>query len=256
MSGRILAVLPVIGDTGPSAPAQACLASMAAPDCALGLTDADDLIVVDNTRTGLALGDVPLDRVELYRDRDGHNLGVAGSWNVGARRVLDEGHDYLLILSSVLLWGPTLHTTWREQMERFWGERVIECDGHSWHLIAFHRTVLEAVGLFDENFYPAYVEALDYSYRMRQRGWEGGWRRAWVNVLSQGHGLHIPLVACPWGPLDGYYRRKWGGPKGKEQYRLPFGVPGAPLDLWASTPIPVLAERYGLGERGQIGAWW
>lgn len=249
MSG-LLAVVPVIGERRlPSPPAQIGLASMLAEGSALGLA-AIELLVVDNTRLGLNPDYVRdhLPGVAIYRDPDGHNLGVARSWNVGARAVLDRGLDYLVLLSSVVQFGPILHCTWRSQMETFWGERVIEAEGHSWHLIALHRTVLEGVGLFDSNFYPAYVEAEDYSFRMRQLGWEGGWTRVWVNALSQGHGLHVPLVSCPWGPLGAYRAAKWGGGKHEETFTLPFG--DKPLDYFEDVPIPELARRYGLE------VWW
>lgn len=146
MSG-VLAVVPVIS----AHTADVSVPSMLTPSSALGLS-LHDILLVDNTREGWAhkYG------IRTHRDPDGHNLGVAGSWNVGAKEVLDRGLDYLLIISSVVQFGPALHTTWLEQMEQFWDANVIEAAGHSWHLIAFHRRVFETVGLFDPNFYPAY----------------------------------------------------------------------------------------------------
>jgi hypothetical protein len=237
--GGLLTVIPIITHTY----AQRCVESICHRSSALGVP-LDDILVVDNTRDGSA------DRygIRTHRDPDGHNLGVARAWNVGAREVLEQGLDYLLLMSSVMVFGPVLHTTWLEQMQRFWGENVIECDGHSWHLIAFHRRVFERVGLFDENYYPAYIEGLDLSYRMRQVGWEGGWRRCWVNALSQGHALHNEVVSCPADPLLSYYAAKWGGKKGEETFALPWG--DKPLDYFEDVPIPELAERYGLE------VWW
>lgn len=242
----LLVVLPVLDADW----ARPCLTSVLAPNSAAGW-DAEQTLVVDNTRDGIDIGG-PWDAVPGFRDPDGHNLGVARSWNVGARRVLDEGLDYLVLCSASMQFGPVLHTTWVQQMERFWGENVIECDGHSWHLIAFHRRVFERVGLFDENFWPAYVEGLDYGYRMRMVGWEGGWRRCWVNAMSRGVAHHLQWIECPFRPLDAYYRRKWGGTKGEETNVLPFG--DKPLDWFPETTIPELARRYGLGTRGE--SWW
>jgi hypothetical protein len=234
----LLAVLPVVTHTY----AERCVESISHRRSAFGVPP-DDVLVVDNTRDGSA------DRygLRVHRDPDGHNLGVARSWNVGAREVLERGLDYLLVVSAAMQFGPVLHTTWLEQMGRFWGENVIECDGHSWHLIAFHRRVFERVGLFDENFH-AYIEGIDFGYRMRQVGWEGSWRRCWVNALSQGHALHINDVSCPAGPLLDYYAKKWGGKKGEETYTLPFG--DKPLDYWPPCTIPELAARYGWEK------WW
>lgn len=240
----VLAVVPVLSAEW----AEPMLESVIAPDSSLGLAP-EDVLVVDNTRAGDAYRGCGLG---YYRDPDGHNLGVARSWNIAAQRVLNEGRRYLLLMSSSLLFGPIMHTTWLEQMQRFWGERVIECDGHSWHLIAFHREVLERVGLFDSNFYPAYHEATDYGYRMRMVDWEGGWRHCWVNVLSRATARHVDDVACPAEPLLSYYRAKWGGDKGHELYTKPFGC--HPLAFFQDKSIPELAVSYGLGEKGVH--WW
>lgn len=243
MSG-LLAVLPIITPTY----ADTCVRSMMMPNSSSGLTR-DDVLVVDNSRDGFCRERYGL---RTYRDRDGHNLGVARAWNYAAGEMLARGLDYLLIVSSVMQFGPILHTTWVEQMERFWGETVIECDGHSWHLIAFHRRVFETVGLFDENFYPAYFEGIDFGYRMRHVGMETGWRHCWVNALSQGSALHNHVVHCPADPLLDYYAAKWGGPKGEEKFVLPFG--SKPLGYFEPATIPELAARYGLGKEGE--GWW
>lgn len=244
MNDSYLALVPVLSPTY----ADQTVPSMMAPGSSSGFT-ADRVMLVDNSRDGFVAEAYGL---ATYRDPDGHNLGVARAWNVGAQYVLDHNLDYLVIVSSVLLWGPALHTTWVEQMERHWGEVAIECDGHSWHLIALHRRCFEEVGLFDPAFYPAYVESIDWCRRLRMVGLEGGWPRCWVNAMSLGHGLHIPEVECPWPPLGAYYRAKWNGDKGGELWTRPWG--NRPLDYYEEEEIPVLAARYKLGEYG-VG-WW
>lgn len=237
MSG-LLVICPIITPTY----ADACIESVLRPDSAFGI-NRDDILIVDNSRDGFAhkYG------LRTYRDADGHNLGVARSWNVGAREVLEHNLDYLVILSSVMQFGPILHTTWRRQMEEFWGAKVIEAEIHSWHLISFHRTVFDKVGLFDENFH-AYFEAIDFGYRMRMVGWEQGWIRVAINALSQGSALHTSVISCPAKPLLAYYQEKWGGEKGHETFVQPFGDQS--LDYWPSSTIPELAERYGWT------TWW
>lgn len=235
----LLAVLPVIShDT-----ADICIGSLLEPGNASGLHP-DEILIVDNTIGGTA-GRYGL---RTHRDVDGHNLGVARAWNVGAREVLDRDLDYLVLMSASMRFGPELHTTWRRQMETFWGAKVIEADGHSWHLIALHRTCFEQVGLFDENFYPAYFESIDWCYRLRMIGWEQGFIRVWVNALSQGSALHNQIVSTPARPLLDYYAEKWGGKKGEETFVQPYG--SKPLGFFDDVPIPVLAERYGLE------VWW
>lgn len=234
------AVLPVVD----ADLAEACVASILAPDSACGLNP-EQITVVDNTRHGLD-GRWPL---PTWRDPDGHNLGVARSWNVAAEQVLaDPGCDYLVIMSASLLFGPELHTTWAAQMDTWWGAKVIEADGLSWHLIALHRTCLERVGLFDPAFYPAYFEQTDWCYRLKVIGWEQGFARVWVNALCQGAARHTAVVSCPARPLLDHYEAKWGGPKGSERFVLPYG--SLPLDHIETEPVETLADRYGLE------VWW
>lgn len=241
MSG-LLCVLPVMPvDDATTAVTERCLRSVLAPDSAAGL-DPSEILVVDNSRHGYDSG------LRTHRDPNGHNLGVARAWNVGAAEVLERDLDYLVIMSASMQFGPILHTTWRHQMETFWGETVIEADGHSWHLIALHRRIFETIGLFDPNFYPAYFEQIDFGYRMRMHRMEAGFRRVWVNALSQGSALHNQAVSCPAGPLLDYYRDKWGGDKGEETFVQPFG--DRPIDWWPEASIPELAARYGLV------TWW
>lgn len=240
MSG-LLCVLPVIAPH----PTETCLSSALAANNAFEI-DRNDILVVDNSRDGFAsrLGY----GLRTHRDPDGHNIGVAASWNVGAREVLERGLDYLVILSASMQFGPVLHTTWRRQMETFWGSDIIEADGHSWHLIAIHRRLFELIGLFDENFWPGYFEQIDWCTRLRILGREGAWPKVWVNALSQGSALAIEHTDCPAPPLLEYYRQKWGGDKGEEPFVLPWG--DKPMGYWEATPIPVMAERYGLK------VWW
>lgn len=243
MNGELLVVLPVIMRET----TDICVDSLLMNNSAAGLSP-EEILIVDNTRDGWA----PEYGLRTYRDPDGHNLGVARAWNVGAQEVLDRGLDYLVLMSASMRFGPELHTTWRRQMTEFWGAKVIEADGHSWHLIALHRSCFERIGIFDGNFYPAYGESIDWCYRLRMIGWEQGFVRVWVNALSQGVALHANMVRTLPAPWLDYYARKYGGAKGEETFTMPFG--SKPLDYWEDIPIPVLAERYGLGEHG-VG-WW
>lgn len=242
MGVSILAVLPVI-DTALAIP---CLNSMLMPNSAFGIPE-EDILVIDNTKDGMWMPNRMSMSVRVHRDKDGHNLGVARSWNIGAREVLERNLDYLLIVSTSMMFGPAMHTTWREQMETFWGSDLIECDGHSWHLVAIHRSVFERVGLFDENFYPGYFEAIDFAQRMRMVG-NVDWPRAWVNAMSVATGAALDIISCPAGPLLDYYKLKWGGEKGQETYVRPFG--DKPLDYFPERSIPELAKEYGLE------TWW
>lgn len=233
---QVLVVIPVADyELG-----KACIESILREDSASGI-DIDDVLIVDNTKEG----GFPYGK-HYYRDPDGHNIGVARAWNIGARQVVEKQLDYLIIMSQSMLFGPIKETTWIKQMETFMGENVIESDGHSWHLIALHRRLFEKIGYFDENFYPGYFEQIDWCYRLELNGLQGAWARVWVNALSQTVGNHTNLVLAP--PLLQYYREKWGGDKGEETFKLPFG--NKPIGYFPNNSIPDLAKKYGLE------LWW
>jgi len=239
MSGDLLAVLPVMYENY----ATRCVNSILDPNRSSGL-HANDLLIVDNSREGF----VAYPNIRVHRNAAGHNLGVARSWNVGAKEVVERGYDYLLIISASLEFGPLLHTTWRQQMDKNWGRNMIEAMGHSWHLIAIHREVFETVGLFDENFYPAYEEQIDFGHRQELMGVQEGYATEWVNAISWGHANHIDEIDCPFPPLREYYEEKWGGPKGEEKWEKPFGTED--IDYWPEHTVPELANKYGLK------TWW
>lgn len=240
---KLLVVLPVITPTY----ADICVESILRPDSAFGI-HRDDVLVVDNSKDGFAhkYG------LRTYRDADGHNLGVARSWNVGVDEVLERGLDYLVILSCTVQFGPILHTTWLRQMEEFWGSRVVEHNALSWKLIALHRTIFEKVGRFDPALYPAYFEQTDLCRRLHLVGWEQGFIRVWCNAMAMAVAGHIGAVNCPAEPLLKHLAAKWGGKKGEETFVQPWG--DKPLDYIVEEPIEVLAERYRLGTRGRD--WW
>ncbi len=234
MSG-LLAVVPVLDEHW----AGMCLGSMTDPELSFGV-DPSDILIVDNTRHGMK----STWGCWRYRDPDGHNLGVARSWNLGAQRVLDEERDYLVLVSSSMEFGPLLHTSFVRRMETYWGHNVIEATGHSWHLIALHRRLFETIGLFDPNFYPAYFEQTDWCTRLRIAGLEHGFIHVWINAMSRGVAKGLEHVDCPAGPLLDYYRTKWGGAKGEETFMLPWGT--KPMGYFETPTVPEMIERYGL----------
>lgn len=244
MNDSLLVVCPVLWDQ----PADRCMESIVAPHSAFGIPP-ERVLIVDNSRDAFATR-YQGHGFRYYRDPDGHNLGVARAWNVGAREILASGATYLVLMSSVMLWGPELHCTFLWQLNEFWGANVIELDGHSWHCIALHRNLFERIGLFDPAFWPAYEESIDWCRRLQLVGLQGGWPHVWTNAMSQGAAMHIKagLVDSPAAPLLAHYAAKWGGPKGAETYELPWG--DKPMDYIEEEPIPVLAQRYG------IRNWW
>lgn len=169
------------------------------------------LIVVDNTEV---------------------NKGVPASWNIGARAVLEQGLDWLIVLSAGVrfgkVWygGDLIHALDADKTAL-----AIEADdGLGWHCIAFSNYLLTEVGLFDERFFPAYYEDNDFAYRTfcRFRLDEQGpwWPKVKVDVrlAEVAHGLKRAKVQVDMVGNLAKYEEKHGGPPGKEAFRSTHGA--------------------------------
>ncbi len=95
------------------------------------------------------------------------NLGVAGSWNA----LLQFYKDYPVIISNDDL---EFHTDSLELMTHYYDNTGLICgastSGNAFSLFYLPYRVYEAVGPFDDAFYPAYFEDNDYAYRMKLMG--------------------------------------------------------------------------------------
>jgi GT2 family glycosyltransferase len=123
----------------------------------------DKVIVIDNGNTNFSWK-TPANVETLHVIRMPVNLGVAGSWNLGIKST--PFVPYWLIVNDDVTFAPG-------SLERFaWeGENVgtISLSGavSAWCAFVIGQDVVNAVGLFDEIFYPAYFEDTDYARRAR-----------------------------------------------------------------------------------------
>lgn len=176
----------------------------------------------------------------LLVDNTTENRGVAASWNLGVETVLREGQDWLVILSAAMRFGDAGGLDFLELLEANPDAWALEAHPHfGWHLIGFHRRTLEGVGYFDENFWPAYWEDNDFSYRFALLRdlipvTEPFWRKVEVDATLAGyaHGHRLAGVQMDAGNLLAYYVRKWGGAPSEEQFRHPFGDETLDLTWW------------------------
>jgi hypothetical protein len=241
---KLLVVCPILDERT----TDICLNSIVDYPNSFGI-DQSKILLVDNSKVGFGSKYESM-RFRVYRDPNGHNLGCSRAWNLGVREVIENNLDYLVVLSASMMFGHVLNGTFLTQLQTHWGENFIEAVGHSWHLIAFHRTVFEKIGLFDENFYPAYFEDCDFGRRIHLSKFDGKWNKVWINALSQGNALHIraKMVSCPPAPLLKYYEEKWGGGKGNEKFDKPFG--GCDMGYFPKLTITEIAKKYKLDN------WW
>jgi len=170
----------------------------------------------------------------------GGNIGVAASWNLGAKAVLGSGIDWLVIASAAVRWGAPGGQDFIDGLE---GCSIAVTSELGWHLLAIHHETLDAVGLFDENFFPGYFEETDWLYRMHLAGLpsprENGrhWDHAHCDAEygESSHALNrVPRLAIEtqMNALGYYYQRKWAAKPGYEVYTTPFGLDNYPIWKW------------------------
>lgn len=181
----------------------------------------------------------------LVIDNSEVNRGVAASWNIGRAKALREGAEWLTVMSAAIRFGESGGHDWEYALETADVDTiVVEAKYVGWHLISFRRHVLEQVGAFDENFWPAYWEDLDFSWRIRCGfGLDPPyWRKVLIDVTDIGaaHGLRFVLnLGDPRHRPDSerlqtYYKSKHGGLTGQETLDTPWDT--GRLDYW---PEPI-----------------
>lgn len=216
-----------------------------------------------------------LDNVVVV-DNTVNNLGIAGGWNVGVREMYDRGADWTIIISAAVRFGDPGGLDLVEALEQNPDALAVEAgdynrsstvysapptrwdaagnpvEGFGWHLLAIHRRTFDAVGLFDENFWPGYMEDTDFNCRLRnfygdRINWSNPpyWLKTPVDgtVAYIGHGSDLANVNVN-GQMD-YYLRKWGGPPLSEKWQQPFN--DSPVCFWPQ-PAPRDLTRYRRGQ--------
>lgn len=155
--------------------------------------------------------------IELVRPR--RNLGVAAAWNLIGKIAYPA--DLFLVNDDYFV-APN-------QFEQFLNTPgAVVQDHNCWSCVLIRKLAWEAVGQFDESFWPAYAEDNDYAWRLRCAGLPAG------RVIVQGErhegSATIRSVSAEqereWrASIDrglAYYERKWGGRPGEERFLSPF----------------------------------
>jgi GT2 family glycosyltransferase len=200
------------------------------------------------------------------------NAGVAGSWNEVIKLFPSVVPPYWMLVNNDIQFAPG-DLSYVAERAQYHSEQhefsnapptppagiVYGNHGASWFVVTAYGIGL--VGLFDENFYPAYLEDCDWSYRADRLGV----LRITVAGLKSIHGTATdgadqtkgsctvnsdPRLAAANMRTHGrnfeYYRAKWGGINGEEKFKTPFNDPHWPLWAWKYDP--------GMRER-QVKEW-
>jgi len=176
---------------------------------------------------------------------------LSRAWNNGITKVYEDGQDYCLVVNDDIYFRPeTLdavikvfeYTFDAAIMTPFNTRDMVSLDGfldeefNPWFLgriqetpdmsaFLISRVAFEEVGLFDENFDPAYYEDNDYHYRIKlTKKWKAYkcsvpyyhiGSKTFFELQDQGVNMRVTQNRD-------YYLEKWGGLPGSEKYLIAF----------------------------------
>lgn len=108
------------------------------------------------------------------------NLGVAGSWNLGIKSF--PLAPYWVIASNDIKYAPGQ----LQKLADTSSPDVVIKTSESWSSFSIGSNIVKKVGLFDENYHPAYYEDNDYEDRMDRLGLSDLLKSADINVIAYG----------------------------------------------------------------------
>ena len=128
----------------------------------------NDLIIIDNGHSQRAAFELAhiYDNPHVFQVhtvRLPSNLGVAASWNLGIK--LTPRSEYWFVVNDDVEFPPGAMAQFAAEAEAHGGV-CLSSDSSRWCAFTIGQKVVETVGLFDEAFYPAYYEDVDYTRRI------------------------------------------------------------------------------------------
>lgn len=125
----------------------------------------DNLLIIDNSNSLKNIDNVKLnsalDKTVIHILNMPANMGVAGSWNLGIKCFPHS--PYWLFMSNDNHWlnGGL------EEMQTLSEPSKLVMSNVAWNSFSLGSEVVKKIGLFDENYHPAYYEDTDYMERLR-----------------------------------------------------------------------------------------
>jgi GT2 family glycosyltransferase len=173
------------------------------------------IYIVDNGNQGVQQ---ELPYLRVYRRIE--NMGVAASWNKMANHLKLLGYSHIMILNDdvIVEKDPYEIEDWLE------ANPADFYTGGGYYSFILPIDTFHKVGEFDSNFYPAYYEDNDYTYRLQLMGLkklDSDFLKPEVLRLSKSGeknpSLYDKVHAC-----RRYYIMKWGGAPNEEVFTKPF----------------------------------
>lgn len=185
-------------------------------------------------------------------DNSVDNIGVASSWNKGIKLAIQDGYKYAIICNDDIEFykgaieslvnginaidaftiSPNSQLIGRD-FNRYHYPRNGYISGSEYAcFIVNMEKMVEEVGYFDENFYPAYYEDNDMNYRIKLAG---GYEfiDTEVGIIHHGSATGADVISHDrWLELEQYYISKWGGKPREELWTSPYNDADKELKYW------------------------
>jgi GT2 family glycosyltransferase len=261
---KILAVIPVINLWNQFT--EQCILSIASEKNIVDVMIIDNAST-DNTQEKCKEMLYASEMIDMIKDpkrnkfiyqRNEERWCVAKSWNYGMKYAFDNGYDFCLILNNDTILNHKCIDAIVDRFEvaKYNQEKillisglhklildkpreiidyvdnstsVVESECTDYALFMVGREYYEKIGMFDENFKPAYFEDADSVYRIKI----AGYRRIHspkalfyhYGSRTQNEALGTKIVPSAQFEINRkYYIRKWGGQQGKEIYKTSFNL--------------------------------
>lgn len=121
--------------------------------------DVENLLIIDNS--GQYQPPQDLYKGKLWLLNMPANMGVAGSWNLGIKCFPHA--PYWVFMSNDNHWMPGA----LQEIERLSDPTKLVMSSVAWSTFSLGSEIVKSIGLFDENYHPAYYEDTDYMERLR-----------------------------------------------------------------------------------------
>lgn len=164
--------------------------------------------------------------VQFVVSSTGNNLGVANSWNKFIKDAIKDGFDAVIIANDDIRLYSNALSRFVETMQT---NKFVHFSGqNAFCFFGMHLSVPKDIGLFDENFWPAYFEDNDYYRRLvlNEIPITAVEPPSFFHAQSATVGLFNAerklMHLHNFRKNAEYYIRKWGGLPDYETYTEPF----------------------------------
>lgn len=175
-------------------------------------------------------------------DNTKENIGIMKSHNIGIRFMREQNADWLIVMSASIRFGEKGGLDFIEELDKtdgllLHGKGLWKSDPEQrvmalgWHLTAFHKSVFDAVGGWDENYSNYSLDDVDLTMRIQKHfGKDYKNRSVEVDMVheSTAHSVNLAHIkACAYAPRHSYFMRKWGKDSHEwqeEGYMTPFNL--------------------------------